>query len=64
MDSDVTWLMLPLLLVVSGFISNGCGERRGYADGCRDGSRGHSQVVHVDGARKCLPHARAIELRK
>jgi hypothetical protein len=40
------------------------GKRWGYADGCHDGSRGHSQVIEIDGKRRCLPHADAVRLRK
>ena len=52
------------VMVFVGYCSNGFNyQAYGYADGCRDGSRGHSQVVTVEGVRKCVPHPEAIRMR-
>lgn len=40
------------------------GQDWGYFEGCSQGSHNKSQVVVVDGERRCLPHEQAAKARK
>ena len=67
--STSEWLAVVLLVSLgagAGIGLSACehGTSYGYWKGCAAGSDGMRQPVLVEGARKCLPHAQAVELRK